>query len=560
MMMALTEPTADEQFSSAFREWGLDVDAMPASKAVARLKRRPAVVVTEVIAALDEWANQRRLDKKLEAARRVAELAAALDAKPDSLRRELREILARERLPVERALAVLSAALRPVPAAPPLGQDCARLRQLAGRVDPAAEPVLGLLTLARALCLAGEESLAEGLLRKALMARPREVVLYYTLGQLLQEQEPPRWPEAVECYAVARALRPDLGVTLAMALLRSGRKREGLELLVRLVKEKPDNPYLHFRQAYALYNKGDLDGTVACYQKALELDPKLAPAHCNLGNSLHDKGDRAGAIACWKKAIALDPKYAKAHNNLGVALYEKHDLDGAIASYWKALEFDPKYAKAHNNVAVALRDQGLRERAVESWMKALELDPKLFQARFYDAVALYDKGEVDGAACDQKALDPKFAYAHNNLGVALYEKHDLDGAVASYQKALELHPKFAYAHNNLGNALKAKGDRDGAIARYQKALTLDPKLAPAHYNLGTVLRDKSDLDSAIACFRKALELDPKFAEAWGALGQTLQMLRRYPEAREATRRALALLPPGHPLQRVVAEQLRKCEQ
>jgi len=72
---------------------------------------------------------------------------------------------------------------------------------------------------------------------------------------LLTEQEPPRWAEAVECYAAARALRPDLGVDLAEALRHSGRWSEALVLLARLVKDSPNNPYLHFQQAYALQDK-----------------------------------------------------------------------------------------------------------------------------------------------------------------------------------------------------------------------------------------------------------------------------------------------------------------
>ncbi len=212
--IALAEPTAEELFASAFRDWGLDVDATPIAEAAARLRGRPAAVVAEFIAALDEWASQRRVDTKPEAEwRRLAELAAALDAEPGSLRRELREILGRGRLPVERALGVLSAALRPVPvpATMPLGPECTRLRQLAGRVAPAVEPVQSLLTLARALQVAGEETLAERLLRKALVARPQEVVLCYALGRLLQESQPPRWSEAAECYAVAQGIAPGDG-------------------------------------------------------------------------------------------------------------------------------------------------------------------------------------------------------------------------------------------------------------------------------------------------------------------------------------------------------------
>jgi tetratricopeptide (TPR) repeat protein len=309
-MMALAEPTADEQFASAFRDWGLDVDAVPAAEAVARLKGRPAAVVTEVIAALDEWSSLRRADKKPEAAwRRPAELAAALDSEPGSLRKELRAILARDRLPVERALGILSAALRPVPvpAAALLGPDCLRLRLLAERMDPAAEPVLGLLTLTRALRLAGEEVSAERLLRAAITARPREVVLYHTLGQLLTAQEPPRWADASECYAAARALRPDLGVFLAEALLRSGREREGLDLLARLVKERPDNPYLHFLQGAALQDKRDLYGAVACYRKALSLDPKFAQAWAALGQTHLMAARLDEAREATRRALSLLP-------------------------------------------------------------------------------------------------------------------------------------------------------------------------------------------------------------------------------------------------------------
>ncbi len=320
-MTVRAEPAAEEQFAAAFRDWGLDVDTTPTAEAVARLKARPAAVVTEVIAALDEWANQRRMDRKPEW-RRVAELAAALDVDPGSLtplddsslgRGELRAILERDRLPGERALGVLSAALRPVPlpVEVPLGKDRARLRQLAEQIDLASEPVLGLLTLTRALRLAGEEALAERLLRTALLARPREVVLYHVLGQMLTDQEPPRWGEAVQFYRAARALRPDLGVRLANALLHSGGEAEGLALFQQLVQSRPKNPSLHLLLGYALHERRDLDGAIARYRQAIALDPRQVPAHANLGNALYDKGDLDSAIACYKQAMALDPNYTQ---------------------------------------------------------------------------------------------------------------------------------------------------------------------------------------------------------------------------------------------------------
>src|SRR5262249_49160304 len=116
LAVELAEPGADEQFRAAFKEWGLDMDATPAAEAAALLGRRPAAVVAEVVAALDEWAGERRQQGQARAAwERPSALAQALDDGPGARRRrELRGLLAAGRLPLERALGALGVLLRPV--------------------------------------------------------------------------------------------------------------------------------------------------------------------------------------------------------------------------------------------------------------------------------------------------------------------------------------------------------------------------------------------------------------------------------------------------------------
>jgi superkiller protein 3 len=524
---ARAEPTADEQFASAFRAWGLELDATPTAEAAARLKGRPAAVVAEVVAALDEWASERRQQGRPPAEwQRLADLAAALDGETDGKRRELRAMAARGRLPRERALDALSAALRPVPIPleVPLGADRPRLRRLAGQTDPAAEPVLGLLTLARALRAAGDEVLAERLLRAAVQARPREVVLYHTLGRLRAEQQPPRWAEAVECYQAARVLRPELGMDLAEALRHSGRGAEGLALLGRLVAQAADNPFLLFAQGNALLDQHDADGAIACYRKALALDPGYALVHNNLGNALADKGDRAGALACYRQAVALGPGLAVPRTNLGNAVKDKGDLAGAIRLYKEAVALDPRLALAHYNLGVALRDKGDRDGALACFRTAVALDPRDADAHTLLGVALRDKGDRDGAlACfhNALALDPGSARARTNLGNALFENGDLEGAIANHRQAVARAPRYAAAHNNLGTALYARHDRKTAVACFQTAIALDEKFVSAHCNLGRALLEQGDPDGAIACARKAIAIDPRAAAAHACLGSAL---------------------------------------
>ena len=269
-----------------------------------------------------------------------------------------------------------------------------------------------------------------------------------------------------------------------------------------------------------------MDEAIACYKKAIELDPKPASAHNNLGAALATKGRPDEAIACYKKAIELDPKYAAAHSNLGDQLRGKGQLDEAIASYRKAIELDPKLASAHNGLGVALAAKGQPEEAIACYKKAIELDSKLAWAHNNLGLALATKGHLDEAiACFKKAieLDPKLASAHGNLGFALADKGHLDEAIACYKKAIELDPKLAGTHANLGLALATNGHLDEAMACWRKAIELDPKLASAHGNLGAALKDKGQLDEAITFYKKAIELDPNFALARTQLASARRM-------------------------------------
>ena len=53
-----------------------------------------------------------------------------------------------------------------------------------------------------------------------------------------------------------------------------------------------------------LMGRGDFDGAITAYRKALEKSPDLAIAHNNLGWALQGKGDIEGARKAYEAAIA----------------------------------------------------------------------------------------------------------------------------------------------------------------------------------------------------------------------------------------------------------------
>jgi tetratricopeptide (TPR) repeat protein len=113
----------------------------------------------------------------------------------------------------------------------------------------------------------------------------------------------------------------------------------------------------------AYHRRGDLAAAIADYDKAIELDDKLAVAWYDRGLALIQQrqekaprlaarptGPSAGvaepAIADLSRAIALDPKNADAYFNRGVAQYERSAMSAALADFDKVLQLQPDNADA----------------------------------------------------------------------------------------------------------------------------------------------------------------------------------------------------------------------
>jgi predicted TPR repeat methyltransferase len=181
-------------------------------------------------------------------------------------------------------------------------------------------------------------------------------------------------------------------------------------------------------------------------------------------------GRPAAAVAALKRALALDPKLAPAHHNLGMALEELGRLDEAEAAYRDALRVDPAYTAALNNLGELLQQRGRLEEARDYFQSALSTNPtRLVHMRLGTVLwKLGDSARALDAFERSIAGGSNSAESYYNLGSAQLELGKFDDAIHSAREALRLSPAFSEALTLYAAALAATGAVDAGIELLQK--------------------------------------------------------------------------------------------
>ena len=187
------------------------------------------------------------------------------------------------------------------------------------------------------------------------------------------------------------------------------------------------------------------------------------------------KGDHQGAIDDYTKAIALSPNYFSAYFNRGFDFDKLGNYRAAIADYNKAIELNPDYAIAYNNRGVAHKALKEYHKAIADYNKAIELNPYYVDAYYnrgndYKALKEYHKAIADY----DKAISLKTDYTdvYNNRGIVYYKLENYQKAMADYDNAIELNPDYANSYYSRGLIYESQVDKKIAIQNYQKAAEL----------------------------------------------------------------------------------------
>jgi Tfp pilus assembly protein PilF len=170
----------------------------------------------------------------------------------------------------------------------------------------------------------------------------------------------------------------------AMLLVDTKAPAAAVIRLREALAEFPGSSKLWFALGVALFTNHKHDEAMTAFERAVELDPKFAPALAYLGMIYDETGRYAEALALYERAAAADERIAAVQYLAADALLRQTspDLSRAEARLTRALELDPSFPPARLTLAkLYLRTDRLNE-AASQLERLVAANPTLAEAQY----------------------------------------------------------------------------------------------------------------------------------------------------------------------------------
>lgn len=215
----------------------------------------------------------------------------------------------------------------------------------------------------------------------------------------------------------------------------------------KLLQLEPDNP----RALQILYDSYEASGDAANAKDMLDRLASLegggtdaAIRVFNQGAEAARVGDLDGALAAFEKARQLDPELAPVYAALARVHFDREEYEQVIEAAEAALNLDPDLIDLQKLRYEAYRRLGQEDKAKEVFAEMAAQDPAgLAQTLYERGQEMFSAGNTAQAkTAFEQALqaDPNHARAHYYLGLCFVNTGDTAQAKEHLQKFLELAP------------------------------------------------------------------------------------------------------------------------
>jgi tetratricopeptide (TPR) repeat protein len=277
----------------------------------------------------------------------------------------------------------------------------------------------------------------------------------------------------------------------------SGRTREALTVLDRLIELEPDEEVLHHQRTELAEMVNDRE--------------RLLRAWSELGACLRRKGDDRRARAAYGRMLDIDPEHEKARQVIGVI-----DADELERERTAAAQHPARPARAVS----AVSDEDAEE--LEALLDELEGDDEIGEA-----VAIADDALRPTGAATQEAAsgtgeeDDVMARSRYELGLAFRQMGMWEEAVRELRPALDGVDDRLQALEALGECLVKSGHADEAVDLLRSNLRADEdaeQIGPLYF-LGLALQVEGDAEGARDVFARVKAVRPGYRDAADRLSE-----------------------------------------
>ncbi len=364
----------------------------------------------------------------------------------------------------------------------------------------------------------------------ALITEPaRRLPLALQLGKVAAEQLKDV-DFAISAYEMVLEAEPThSGALEALAKLResAGDSTAALEAIEALAN-KADSPEARasqwLRAARLLKGRGDLDGAVERYQRALDATPGNPQTAAELRRAYVDRGDAAAAVQLAEKELATtegDLARARLSGEIADLHYTKlHDSHHAQLAAKTALGLDPANVNGHAVLGEIAFDEGRFVEAAAHLGAIVErhdtLPPEMairVLSRYMDAAARAGSTDKAMAASDALLrLAPDNCQALLRVTQVIFDHGDPKRAVELHYSLLERFAEEldlttqALVSFRYGESLRRAGHTEEALQQLEEAADLDPSAAAPLKALAHLHADRGDWEQVLRIKNRHLDI------------------------------------------------------
>jgi tetratricopeptide (TPR) repeat protein len=271
-----------------------------------------------------------------------------------------------------------------------------------------------------------------------------------------------------------------------------------LESLQKYIAQKPDDPIAHFQLGYACAELERWEEARAEFSRAIALDPKMAPAHLNLGMVLMDSEPLPAAEA-FRRAAELQPGESRPRFLAGFAFEQAGKFTEAIEQYRGALAISPRDYEYHFALGRAL----LRaDNAVDA------------EVQFQEAVAARGNS----------------APARLGLAQALLAQKKYESGTDALAEYLKLNPDDRAERFDRASSLLQIDRYDDALAELDRAEAGSAPTAEGLKMRGNIYLHQKNWKASSEALTRAISSSPQDPELLEWLGHVEIELHDYPTA------------------------------